>query len=228
MQSEPLFERITGLLAILALPMAWGGLFVGLSAVGFDFEGFSDPLAILALGPAGAAPIRWGFWLTMLGSYLLLTPAAFWLEAQIAPAGPLLARWLTFCGLGFLSLGAAGSAVLAATWPALIEAAAAEPTRADAILVAFRTATAIAERGLQGPLQNLLGGIWWVGLGVQLLARRRALASFSLLLGVCSLLNALGGVSQVEALNFVGLVGTLILAPLWGVWVGLAALREPR
>jgi hypothetical protein len=228
MQREPLFDRITGLFAILALPFAWGGLFVGLSAVGYDFEGFSDPLAILALGPAGAATLRWGYWLTMLGSYLLLTPAAFWLENQIAPAGPALARWLTFCGLGFLGLGAAGSAMLAATWPALIEAAAAEPARADAILVAFRTGTAIAERGLQGPLQNLLGGIWWVGLGAQLLPKRRGLASFSLLLGVCSLLNALGGVSQVEVLNFIGLVGTLILAPLWGVWVGLTALRGPR
>jgi hypothetical protein len=223
MQSS--FPRLAGVLAILALPFAWAGLAIGLSAVSFDFEGFSDPATILALGPAGAGLIRWGFWLTMLGSYLLLTPLAFWLETQARPADNLLARWVTFCGLAYLSLGAAGAAMLAATWPTLIEAASAEPTRNDSILVAFRTATALAERGLQGPLQNLVGAIWWAGLGTLLWQQRRSFALFSLLLGVCSLLNALGGVTGVETLNFVGLVGTLILAPLWAVWAGALALR---
>jgi hypothetical protein len=225
MQPSLIFPRFAGWLALLALPCAWAGLFVGLSAVGYDFEGFSDPATVLAIGNAGAGLIRWGFWLTMLGSYLFLTPLAFWLEAQASQANTLFARWITFCGLGYLSLGAAGAAMLAASWPALIEAATAEPGSSEAILVAFRTATALAERGLQGPLQNLAGALWWAGLGWLLLEQRRALAIFSYLLGLCSFLNALGGISQVEALNFVGLVGTLILAPLWAAWAGLIALR---
>ncbi len=212
------FQRVAGLLAVIAGPLAWGSLALGLSAVGFDFERFSDPSSLLTLGAAGAPIIRWSFFLSMLGAYLLLVPLVVWLGATLAAArpGPALTAWCyAGCGVAFLVLGALGAAILGAVWPALMVAQA----------LAFTTATQIAEDGLQGLVQNIAGGVWLIGSGALLWRQRRVLGGSAVALGVCLLATALGSLLGSEALNILGLTATVLLLPLWGIAAGLVALR---
>ena len=93
-------------------------------------------------------------------------------------------------------------------------------------MVAFRTATRIAEDGLQGAAQNLAGAVWWGLLGTALLrAGRRGLGALTLVLAGASTLTTAGALLSVEALTLPGLTLTVLLVPVWAVWSGLALLR---
>lgn len=228
MTSSVSFSRLAGVLALVAGPLAWAGLALGLSLVGYDFESFSDPAAVLALGQDAAFPLRLSFWLSLCGSYLFLVPLALWLEAQFDGADALTVRGYTLCGLAYLGLGAVGSAILAAVWPMLILLAAdAAPPEQATLLVAFQMATAIAEDGLHGMLQNVVGAVWFLGIGTLLWRTRRSLGAFTCGLGVMLVLTSLGTLVGVEALSLVGLTGTILLSPLWGMGMGLMVLRTP-
>lgn len=220
------FARFAGILAIVAAPLAWSSLAVGVGAVGGDFGAFEDPQRLLALGSAAAPLIRTSFLLSMFGSYGLLLPLALAVYDWLRPDDPLFARWWTLCGVGYLALGAAGAAILAAVWPLLMTlypvASAAEQAQ---IATNFATATAIAEDGLQGIIQNVAGATWWIGLGALLWQRRQALAAFTLLLGALVLLNAVGNALGSATLSTLGLLANVLLAPLWGMWLGIVLLR---
>jgi hypothetical protein len=218
------FARLAGILAIVAAPLAWGSLVVGVGAVGGDFAAFEDPQRLLGLGSAAAPLIRASFLLSMFGSYLFLLPLALAVYDWLRPIDPPFARWCTLCGVGYLALGAAGAAILAAVWPLLMTIYPGSSER-SAIALSFATATAIAEDGLQGIIQNIAGAVWWIGIGWLLWRRRRVLAMFTLLLGALVLLNALGNAFGSEALSTLGLLANVLLAPLWGAWIGIVLLR---
>lgn len=221
------FRRLAGLLAILAGPLSLTGLVVALSVVGFDFGTFSDHEAMLGLGASAAATIRWSWWLSMVGSYLFLVPLALWLGATLESDGPPMLRLYTLSGLGYLALGAAGAAVLAATWPLLMTLASTAPSEQQAaLLLDFATATAIAEGGLQGVLQNLLGSVWFLGVGSSLWRSRRFLAVFTLFIGAMLVVTVVGALLASEPLNLLGLTATILLVPVWSVWTGLTVVRS--
>lgn len=219
--------RTAGVCAVAAGPVALAGLVLGLQLAGGDAEAFRDPDFVLALGPDDAGPLRASFLLVMLGSYLLVVPLALWLSARFGDGGDWRWRLTTVAGLAYLGLGGAGSCILAAVWPDLIRQAADGADR-ETLVIAFRTATRIAEDGLQGAMQNLAGAVWWTGVGRALRrAGRRRLAGLTLVLATGSALNTLGALLTVEALTLVGLTATVLLAPVWSVLLGLVALREP-
>lgn len=221
------FQRVAGLLAVIAGPLALGGLALGLSAVNFNFDQFSDPNVILELGAAPAVVLRWSFLLSMVGSYLLLLPLAMWFGNTLAEPTNLPLRWYTFCGLGYLTLGALGAAILAAVWSQLITLySSASGDQQTAIRTAFITATSIAEDGFQGVVQNIAGGIWWIGIGGMLWHQRRVFAGFTILLGLFSIANVVGTLVASEALSLVGLTATILLAPVWAIWAGLVVMRS--
>jgi hypothetical protein len=218
--------RAAALSALAAGPVALLGLVLGLRLADYDAEAFRDPDFVLGLGADAAGPLRASFLLVMLGSYLLVVPLALWLSTRLGSGGDWRWRLTTVAGLAYLGLGAAGSCVLAAVWPDLVRQAADGADR-DTLVVAFRTGTRIAEDGLQGAMQNLAGAVWWAGLGIALRrAGRSGLAWFTLVLAVGSALNTAGALLSVEALTLVGLTLTVLLAPVWAVAVGVAALRE--
>lgn len=220
------FARLAGILALVAAPLSWLSLAIGLLAVGGDFDTFGDPARLLALGEPGATQIQWSYWLSMFGSYLLLLPLVLWLHHGLERRGPLFARWYALCGVGYLVLGAAGAAILASAWPFLIRAyPAADPAAQAQLPLLVRFSTALAEGGLQGLIQNLAGAVWWLGLGLLLWPARRPFAGLSLAIGGALALTALGGLLHVEALTALGLVATLLLVPGWAIWAGLLALR---
>ncbi len=219
-------RRVAGALAVVAAPLTLTGLVLGLTLVDFDAEAFREPRTVLGLGADAAGTLRASYLLVMLGSYLLLVPAALWLATALGRRDDPVWRTATVSGLAYLGLGAAGSAVLAAVWPDLVERAAEDGADLDTLVVAFSTATRIAEDGLQGVLQNLAGAVWWVLVGLRLLGTRlRGLAVLTLVLGAASTLNAVGGLLSLDALVLVGLSATVLLGPVWAVWVGISLLR---
>ncbi len=222
------FQRLSGLLAVVAGPTAWASLLVGLSVVNFNFEQFSDPRSILALESTAVPLLRWSFFLSMFGSYLLLIPLAICLGSILGSPGDPTVRFYTFCGLIYLVLGAVGAAILAAVWPSLITLAGRTSSQEEGtILIAFTTATQIAEDGLQGVVQNLAGGIWLAGSGSLLWQKRRILSGFTIALGVILLVNTLGNLIEYEALSLIGLTATILLVPVWSVCAGLVVASSP-
>lgn len=220
------FGRLAGLLAMVAGPAALGSLLLGLSAVGYDFERFSDPQTILTLGAGGAATLRWSYLLSMLGAYLLLIPAALCLDS-IHAADHRSARRYTFAGLIYLLLGALGAATLAAVWPLLITRyGSAGADQQASIEIAFETATTIAEDGFQGIVQNIAGAVWFGGMGTLLWRQRRLLGGFSVAIGVCLALNTIGNLLLIEPLSLIGLTATILLVPLWSIGIGVILVRQ--
>jgi hypothetical protein len=220
------FDRFAAGLALVAAPIAWASLVLGLAAAGWEGEALGDAAAILGLGPGAAPLLRLSYACSMFGSYLLLMPLALALHARLRAEHPAFSRWYTMCGLGFLALGAAGAAMLGAVWPELIRSyATAAPDARPAYLVAFQTATRLAQEGLQGIIQDAAGAAWWIGLGLLLRRSARGLGLFSLILGAALAINALGNLLDIEALTSVGLAANLLLAPIWGIWAGLTVWR---
>jgi hypothetical protein len=221
------FARFAAVLALLAAPVAWASLVLGLAAARWNGDALGDAAAILALGPSAAPLLRVSYACSMFGSYLLLMPLALWLHSLLRADHPHFSRWYRLCGLGYLALGAAGAAMLGAVWPALIQAyAEAQPAAQSTYRVAFQTATLLAQEGLQGIIQDTAGAVWWIGLGLLLRRSNQKLGWFSLVLGAALALNALGNLLDVAALTGVGLAANLLLAPIWGVWAGLMAWRS--
>lgn len=211
--------------ALLAGPLAIAGLVLGLTLVDLDAEAFRDPETVLGLGADAAGTLRASYLLVMLGSYLLLVPLALWYAAALGSREDPRWRLATVAGLAYLGLGAAGSCILAAVWPDLIEQWADGGDR-DTLVVAFRTATRIAEDGLQGAFQNLAGAVWWSLLAAALLrAGRRGLGVLTAALAAASALTTGGALLSLEALTLPGLTLTVLLVPVWAVWSGLALLR---
>ena len=221
------FARFAAVLALFAAPLAWASLVLGLAAADWNGDALGDATAILGLGPGAAPLLRLSYACSMFGSYLLLIPLALVLHARLRTDRPGFGRWYTLCGLGFLTLGAAGAAMLGAVWPELILGyAEAAPEARASYGVAFQTATRLAQEGLQGIIQDVAGATWWIGLGLLLRRSNKALAWFSLVLGAALALNAIGNLLDIEVLTSVGLAANLLLAPIWGAWAGLTVWRS--
>jgi hypothetical protein len=226
MTSAHPFARFSGTLALIAAPLSWLSLVIGLLAVGWDFDTFGDPLRLLNVGAVAATQIQWSYWLSSFGSYLLLLPLLIWLHHRLTEREPLFARWYALCGLGYLLLGGTGAAILASVWPFLIRVSQASPVAPAELALLLQFSTELAEGGLQGLIQNIAGGVWWIGLGQHFWTAKRLFSLLNFVIGGALLLTALGGVLAIEALSSLGLVATLLVVPIWSVWAGVMALQS--
>ena len=221
------FQRLTAVLAIIAGLAALLSLVVGLAGVNYDFDVFSDSSSLIAAGTAAAGFIRWSYWLNIVGNYLFMLPLALLLYQWTKPTQPDFARLFTASGFIYILLGAAGSAILAATWPMLMEEYAAGTAVNQPILVAnFQLVTAVAEAGLHGVVQNLAGAVWFWGMGSLLRPRRGGLGIVAIVIGVFLLLNTLGNLFNIEALSLIGLMANILLGPVWAIWFGVALFKN--
>lgn len=220
------FRRSTGILAVVAGIFALLSLVVGLAGVNYDFEAFSDPTFLVAIGTSAAVFIRWSYWLNMLGNYLLLIPLALFLYNQLKSINPPFMHLFTISGVLYMVLGATGSAIFAATWPFLIElyesATAAEQ---QSILLNFQTVNMIAGEGLHGVLQNWVGAVWFLGIGYVLRTKRNILGLFAMSIGGFLILNTVGNIFNIEALSLLGLTANILLGPVWSICIGIVLLR---
>jgi hypothetical protein len=225
---EVLHRRATAVVTIAAGVTSLASLVVGLSGADFDFEAVSEAATFIALGTDAVAPVRWGLWLSMFGSYLLLVPVALFLLRWLRQDDPVVADLATVAAGFYILLGAAGASVLASTLPDLIQQYAdADAARRAGLLNDFDLARRIAEDGLQGVVQNVAGAAWFLGMGSLLRRHRPALGAAAIAVGAFLVVNAVGIMVDVEALRFVGLTGNVLLAPAWAIGMGASLLRSP-
>ena len=225
---EVLHRRATAVVTIAAGVTSLASLIVGLSGADFDFEAVSESATFIALGTDAVAPVRWGLWLSMFGSYLLLVPVALLLLRWLRQDDPVVGDLATVAAGFYILLGAAGASVLASTLPDLIQRYAdADAAMRAGLLNDFDLARRIAEDGLQGVVQNVAGAAWFLGMGSLLRRHRPALGAAAIAVGAFLVVNAVGIMVDVEALRFIGLTGNVLLAPAWAIGMGTSLLRSP-
>ncbi|WNC72810.1 DUF4386 family protein [Thalassotalea psychrophila] len=220
------FRKLTAIFAITAGVLALLSLVVGLSGVNYDFEVFSDTSSLIAAGSTAGNAIRWSYWFNMLGNYLLLIPLALLLFQWLKSVNSSFAELYTLSGLIYLILGATGSAILAATWPFLIDQFEVASTAArEFLVIEFQVVNAIAEKGLHGVLQNLAGAIWFLGIGYLLRSKHMGVGNFAFAIGVFLVLNTVGNVFNIEALSLLGLTANILLGPIWSILIGIFLIK---
>ena len=224
---EVLHRRATAVVTIAAGVTSFASLIVGLSGADFDFEAVSEAATFIALGTDAVEPVRWGLWLSMFGSYLLLVPVALHLLHWLRQDDPVVADLSTVAAGFYILLGAAGASVLASTLPDLIQRYADADAMRAGLLNDFDLARRIAEDGLQGVVQNVAGAAWFLGMGSLLRRHRPALGAAAIAVGAFLVVNAAGIMLDVEALRFIGLTGNVLLAPAWAIGMGTSLLRSP-
>ncbi|MEM9777731.1 MAG: DUF4386 family protein [Chloroflexota bacterium] len=220
------YQNVVGMLAMIAGIFALLSLVVGLMGVGWDFEVFSDPSALIASGAAAASFIRWSYWLNMLGNYLFLMPLALLLYRWVGSDGSGFAQLFTAGGLMYMLLGAAGSAIFAGAWPFLMEQyGTATAAQQEVLVLDFQVVNTIAGEGLHGVLQNFVGAVWFLGMGSYLRSKLNGLGIVSMVVGLFLILNTVGNMFNIEALSLIGLTANILVGPIWSICIGVMLMR---
>jgi Domain of unknown function (DUF4386) len=228
MSDHPSFQRFAAVSAIVSFLLAVASNVLQGIAVNFNSEVFTNPALMLSIGANGASLMRWGLILDMLGYYLPLLPVALFLQRWCGSRSPTWVRFYTICGSGYILIGAVGAATLAAVHPPLITAyAQASAGQRAALETVFITLWNMVYGGLWNILGELLAGIWFLGIGLQLRSERRIFGVVSIILGISALLDSLGMILSVGAVASLGLYIYLALAPIWALWLGIDLLRKP-
>ena len=90
----------------------------------------------------------------------------------------------------------------------------------------FRTIWNMVYRGIWSILDELLVGVWFLGIGLLLRGEQRLFSIFSIILGISALLGWLGIILDIEALALLGAIYGL-LVPVWALWLGIDLVRKP-
>ena len=228
-QRQPLVAIAT--LAFVVLNNALASLLF-LAVYGFDIRTFADRGALIDRGADAADPLRWAALIDMVG-YLALAPVVVYLHGRLrAAASEQVSRhWpfgvVTFCGLGFVLVGALGAVLMASVGPALLQAAGGDPAVHAAARVAFGALASSVYVGLWGTLELMLYGVWLIGVGWFVRAEGRAFAWFAAVGGLgalgYSLRTGLSGRTPVEGIGPLDILilGALGFASAWVLWLSV-------
>ena len=202
MSDHQSFQRFAALAAIISSTLFLGGLvhsLSGMAAIDFNTD-VTFWLSSLSTGADGARELRRGMILDMFSYYLPFLPLALFLWRWLASKNPDWVRFYTFCGLGYILIGAIGAAILAAVHPPLINAYAQASVEQRAVLeTIFSAVWNMVYGGMWNLLEVLLAGIWFLGIGLLLRSERRLFSIFSIILGISALLDSLGFILGIEA-----------------------------
>jgi hypothetical protein len=122
MKGEASFRRIVAITAIISAPLALGASAALGWAIEFNFELMSNPADLITLGARVGGIFRRVEFIGMFGYYLLLIPAGLYLWYWLTPQNPRLVSLHTLFGLGYIFIGAIGSAVLVSVAPPMMSA----------------------------------------------------------------------------------------------------------
>lgn len=89
----------------------------------------------------------------------------------------------------------------------------------------FELVNAIAGEGFHGVLQDLVGAVWFLGIGYLLRVKRNVLGIATMVIGGFLVLNTVGNLFAIEALSLLGLTANIILGPLWSTWAGVLLVQ---
>ena len=156
-------------LAFVVLDVVASVMFI--AVYDFDVRRFAaNPGALPGRGSEVAGLLRWGGVVDMLG-YLALAPIVLYLHGRLGATASERVRasglvgLLTMSGLGFVLVGSIGAVLYASVGPPLLDASAAGSETATAARVAFAALGNGVLVGLWGTLEQLLLGIWLIGVG---------------------------------------------------------------
>jgi hypothetical protein len=213
-------KRIIALLTILSGLIGLACMIVGLFAVQFDFEAFSNPVKVLTMPGVNANLMRWFMLLDMFGYYLLLLPIIFLIHRELEQTTAW-AAVITASGFGYVLIGSIGAAALAVTWPSLmIRYEQASSAMKEVYTADFLMVTEFVAKGMWNYLEVFLAGVWW--LGSALFIKSRSLKVTTIVLGASCMLDGVGELLQLPILAELGLNVYLLLAIVWPIWVGIA------
>ena len=228
MNSQQSFQRFAAVTAIVSFPLALASDVLSGLPINFSPDVATNPALMLSVGTDGANLLRWGMILDMFSYYLPLLPVALFLWRWLASKNPDWVRFYTFCGLGYILIGATGAVILAAIQPPLINAYAQASAEQRVMLeTVFNTIWSMVYGGMWNILGGLLAGTWFLGIGLLLRSERRLFSIFSIILGISALLDSLGFILGIEALALLGVAIYVLLAPFWALWLGIDLLRKP-
>jgi hypothetical protein len=224
MKSEASFRRMAAITAIISAPLALGASAILAWAIDFNPELMSNPVDLIALGARVAGIFRGVEFIGMFGYYLLLIPASLYLWYWLKPHNPKLISLYTVFGLGYLFIGAIGSAVLVSVAPPLIGAyPQASEAQREVLEAVFQ---AVIDLGIVAlfSLSYILGGVWWLGIGLIVRVERRILGIVTVVQGLVTLGYGAGVMLRVEPLAM--LEPLTFFAPIWALWLGVVILRR--
>src|SRR5438105_4024392 len=146
---RPSRDRLTviaGTSGVLAAPLAFTTLALGVFAAGASIDVLADPLPLLRLSNSRVELLRWANLCSLFGYGLLLVPVAVHLYELLRARSHGLARLATVCGLGYIGCAATNAVVLWSAWPVLQYAYnAIEPAQQPAIETVFKAVTDTVE-----------------------------------------------------------------------------------
>ncbi len=228
-------QQFAGWAAFISMFFALGTIVVSFAAVGFDMATFYESVSQNA---AGMLPILaenpslawWPSLFDFFGFYLLLIPLAVYLWRRYQPRYGDWSTLFTVCGLGYLLFGAMGAAVLAVVFSSQAAAygVAGSSTEQMVVTAVFAAFGDAIQRGVWGILDPILGGVWWLGVGLFLREDHRFLGWTTILLGVINLIGGVGAIVRLDDIAGLCLNVYFILAPVWAGWMGLTLLRHGR
>lgn len=222
------FQRAAAISAIIAAPFSYLLTITLLQAVTFDFTILGTPSELIAIGPGGAQVFKWTMTLDIIGQYFLLLPLVIFLWYWLRSRAELTVTLLTVGGVVYVFIGALGVSINAAVFPDLmIQYADAGPERQAMLETVFTAFANAIMAGSWGVFVRLVGGLYWVGIGFPLREERQYVGYFSILLGLLTLVSAIGNVLQIDPLIGIGTLGYLLGFPLWALWLGIVLYRNP-
>jgi len=208
-------------------------------AAAYDFDAVAlsaNPGAIPVRGGDVAGLLRWGAVVDMLG-YLALAPVVLYLHRRLNAAlservrASGLVSVLTFGGLGFVLVGSIGAVLVASVGPPLLDASASGSETAAAARVAFAALATGVLVGLWGTLEQLLLGVWLIGVGWLVRGEGRAFGSLAVVAGLGALsYSARTGLSGHPPVDVTAPLDLLILSAVglllvWLVWLAVRLWR---
>ena len=227
MHDQTTFGRFSAISAILSAPLALLSTFIAIAAVGFNFDLLDEPAGLIKLGSGPANLFAWSWILAALGFYLLLVPAALYLDDWLKSKKPNLLKMYTVFGLSYIFIGTIDLLTMVTVLSPMMRAYAdAQGPQREVLVVVFQPFANLAFADLS-TLTFILGGIWWLGIGRILTSEKRVLGIITVNLGVATFGSGLGYLFQFEPLARLE-VFNYFLGPIWALWLGVVIWRRAK
>lgn len=221
------FFRTAALTTFLSGPIGLASLCMVFGAYNWDFDTAFNPLKAIAYQPDPGPALRLGWLLDILGFYLLLAPAVFYLQHHFSEKAPLYARLFTFFGLGYILFGGMGAAIMSGTSESIFSSwQIGDPAQKAAVATVFTHTYHQIFDGIWNLYAMLMAGVWLTGMGWLICSEQRWLGRATCAIGVACLLDFLGMALKMEGVSTIGLNIYLWLEPLWAVWLGITIWKS--
>ena len=221
------YQFVVGGSSILAGLIALSCLYVGILAVEYDLESFSNPTSILKYS-SNYELGKWFNVLDMFGYYILLLPIVFYFHQQYKFKSPWVPLY-TFCGCCYVLIGALGASILAAVWPLQMQQyLTANTDQAQLIQSNFELITVMVTQGMWNNLEVIFAAVWWLGLANLLAKDNKTLSTLSVAVGIATFLDALGTLLNISIISQTGMNIYLIFGIIWPVIVGFWIITKSK